>query len=207
MTARLWPHYELDTWVDILWNWVALRTSLSAGYCILFKVWGCWMLKQRVAHKSDSAQVTMVPPLPHSILNPFTFLPFGIFHNFTHPSEKCFPILHFPGFYAILGGCHKNVKMEFYCIHNFVTAVYVSRQDIRLTSQWPHVYTTSPPPPTPQQLVYGDTSFPWQVYITSARPAPKHQNICPTYYTPYSKQAVFPGDKITWPNILKVRKQ
>jgi hypothetical protein len=86
----------------------------------------------------NSAQVTVVPALPHSIffcsiLNPFTFLPFGIFHNFTYPSEKCFPILHFPGFYAILGGCHKNVKMEFYC--NFITAVYVSRQGIRLTSQ------------------------------------------------------------------------
>jgi len=30
-TAWLWPHYELDTWVDVLGNWVALRTSLSAG--------------------------------------------------------------------------------------------------------------------------------------------------------------------------------
>jgi hypothetical protein len=50
--------------------------------------------------------------------------------------------------------------MEFYCIHNFVTAVYVSRQGIRLTSQWPHVYTTSPRPPLLNSLFAVRPAFP-----------------------------------------------
>jgi hypothetical protein len=79
-------------------------------------------------------------------------------------------IVHFPVFYTILGGHHKNVKLEFYCIHNFTTAGH--KVDIIVT---PCIHNI--PPPTPQQLVYSDTSSPWRVYITSAIPAPKHQKV------------------------------
>jgi hypothetical protein len=53
------------------WNHVTLLKSPSAKYCTLFKMRGCWMLKQRVAQKNGNVQgarVTAVPTLMYSTL-------------------------------------------------------------------------------------------------------------------------------------------
>jgi hypothetical protein len=63
MTVRHWQYYDWGTSVIISLNRVILLTSSSAKYCNVFKMWGCWMIKQRVAHKITngwSARVTVM---------------------------------------------------------------------------------------------------------------------------------------------------
>ena len=43
VSERLWPHWDLSTWFIIFWKEVIQKTSLSARYCTLFKVWDYWM--------------------------------------------------------------------------------------------------------------------------------------------------------------------
>ena len=53
------------------WKQVTLTTSVSSRYCLLFKVWGCRMLKPRVGQKTGhdlGARVNAVPTLTYFIL-------------------------------------------------------------------------------------------------------------------------------------------
>ena len=113
-------------------------------------------------------------------------------------------IVHFPVFYTILGGHHKNVKLEFYCIHNFTTAGH--KVDIIVT---PCIHNIPPLHSSTACLQWYQLSLTSVHYIsnTSSKTSKYSYLTCPTYYTPYSKQSTFSGDKITWPNNFKVRKQ
>jgi len=47
VTLRLWPHYDWGTRVVRFWKQMTLRTYLSAGYCTLFAVLGCWRRERK----------------------------------------------------------------------------------------------------------------------------------------------------------------
>jgi hypothetical protein len=56
VTVRHWQYQDSGTWAIISWYQLSLPTSQSARYCTSFKVWGCQMLKQRVAQKLRNTQ-------------------------------------------------------------------------------------------------------------------------------------------------------
>jgi hypothetical protein len=71
VTVRHWQYYDWGTWVIVSQNQLTLPASPSARYCTVFKMLGCWMIKQRVAHNitnGRSARITVKPIVNCSIL-------------------------------------------------------------------------------------------------------------------------------------------
>ena len=53
VTCTHWLYWDLVLGSAFLWNQVTLRTSLSARYCTLLKVKGCWMHAQMDSTKDQ----------------------------------------------------------------------------------------------------------------------------------------------------------
>ena len=82
VNVRHWWYKDSGTLAITTWNQLTVLISPSARYCTLFKVWGSWMLQQRVAQKignNQGTRVTVVPALVYCTL----FFPNGdiTFHS------------------------------------------------------------------------------------------------------------------------------